>query len=146
MERSSPSPSPENTAPANLETEFRFITRQLVMFSHLNAHGRLFGGQLVGWLDAGVAQEAMRVMRTSNIVTKRFGEIIFNHPGEVGDSVEIWCRVESEGRTSITLDCRALVRRFVEDCERRHQICQCSIVYVALDEEGRPTPWGENRS
>ena len=92
-------------------------------------------------LDAGVAQEAMRVMGTGNIVTKKFGEMLFHHPGKIGDSVEIWCRVEKEGRTSCTFDCRVMVRRFVGDCQSRQQICQCTVVYVALDDHGQPTPW-----
>ena len=137
----SPKSGNRDTIPANLETDFTFISRQLVMFPDLNAHGRLFGGQLMSWLDAGGAQEAMRVMGTSNIVTKKFGEMIFHHPGKLGDSVEIWCRVEVEGTTSCTFDCRVLVRRFEGDCESLQQICHCTVVYVALDERGRPTAW-----
>ncbi len=139
-----PTPSPgHELVPANLGHDFIFVNRRLVMYNDLNAHGRLFGGQLMSWLDEGVAQIAMRIMGADNIVTKKFGEIVFDHPGRLGDSVEIWARVESEGRSSLTLDCRVLVCRGTTARDRPSQICHSTIVYVALDEEGTPVPWRE---
>lgn len=127
--------------PENLEQEFLFIGRRLVMYPDLNSYGRLFGGQLMGWLDEGTAQIAMRIMGTRNIVTKKFGEVVFDHPGRLGDSVELWCRVEHEGTTSLTLDCRVLVRGVPPESGPPRQICHCCVVYVALDDAGRPKPW-----
>lgn len=135
------SPRSKEDAPERLEQDYIFVNRRLVMFSDLNAHGRLFGGQLISWLDEGTAQVAMRLMGSNNIVTKKFSEVVFQKPGHLGDSVEIWCRIEREGVTSLTLDCRVLIRRGTEAGERAEQICHCSVVYVALDENGRPTGW-----
>lgn len=129
----------KSVVPADLEERFIFVSRKLVMYPDLNAHGRLFGGQLMSWLDEGAAQVAMRIMNTTNIVTKKFGEIVFQNPGRLGDSVEIWCREEKRGRSSLTLDCRLLVRGW--EPSERHVICHSTVVYVALDERGRPTPW-----
>jgi acyl-CoA hydrolase len=67
---------------------------------------------------------------------------VFDHPGRLGDSVEIWCRVERAGTTSLTLDTRVLVREIAP--EKLHQICQATVVYVALDKAGRPMPWKKN--
>ncbi len=125
--------------PASIENDFIFASRRLVMYSDLNSAGRLFGGQLMAWLDEATAQVAARVMRTQNLVTKKFGEVVFDHPGKLGDSVEIWCRVAKEGTTSLTLDCRVLVRKVSP--ESLHQICHSTVVYVALDETGRPAAW-----
>ena len=138
---SRPAGTPAQERPGVLGDDFLFVSRQLVMFSDLNAHGRLFGGQLVSWLDAGVAQIAMRLMRTSNIVTKKLGEIIFENLGKLGDSVEIWCRVAREGKTSLTLEARVLVRDFSDATKPARPICHSTIVYVALDAAGRPWPW-----
>ncbi|MBI4604403.1 MAG: acyl-CoA thioesterase [Planctomycetes bacterium] len=113
--------------------------QRLVMYSDLNAAGRLFGGRLMAWIDEATAMAAMRVMRTKRIVTKKFGEVVFDAPGMLGDFVEIWCRPEKEGTTSLTLDCRVLVRTIRP--EQAKQICRSTVVYVALDEEGRPKPW-----
>ncbi|MGH9363561.1 MAG: acyl-CoA thioesterase [Thermoanaerobaculia bacterium] len=125
--------------PAQIERDYIFATRRLVMYSDLNAAGRLFGGQLMGWLDEATAQAAARIMGTKSLVTKKFGEVVFDHPGKLGDSVEIWCRVEREGTTSLTLDCRVLVRAVAPETLR--QICHSTVVYVALDEQGRPVAW-----
>jgi acyl-CoA hydrolase len=113
--------------------------RRLVMYSDLNAAGRLFGGRLMAWIDEATAMSAMRIMRTNRLVTKKFGEVVFEAPGLLGDSVEIWCRPEHEGTTSLTLDCRVLVRKVHTDEAR--EICRSTVVYVALDESGRPKPW-----
>jgi acyl-CoA hydrolase len=113
--------------------------QRLVMYSDLNAAGRLFGGRLLAWIDEATAMTAMRIMRTNRIVTKKFGEVVFEAPGMLGDFVEIWCRPEREGTTSLTLDCRVMVRKV--HSEEAKQICRSTVVYVALDESGRPKPW-----
>ena len=128
--------------PLDLSEDHIFVNRRIVMYPDLNAHGFLFGGQLMSWLDEGTTQVAGRIMRTDNLVTKKFGEIVFENPSKLGDSVEIWCRVAKEGTTSLTLECRVLVRGLTKDRkERAHQICTCTVVYVALDELGRPMAW-----
>lgn len=115
--------------------------QRLVMYTDLNAAGRLFGGRLVGWIDEATAMTAMRITRTKRVVTKKFGEVVFEAPGLLGDLVEIWCRPEREGTTSLTLDAKVLVRTIPSDETR--VICRSIVVYVALDEEGKPWPWKE---
>jgi len=122
-----------------LEQDFIFADRRLVMYQDLNAAGRLFGGELMRWLDEATGLVACRIMGTKSIVTKKFGEVLFEYPGMLGDSVEIWCRVAREGTTSLTLEARVLVRGVAP--EILHEICRSTVVYVALDEGGRPTPW-----
>ena len=93
-----------------MEDEYFLATRELVMYTDLNAAGRLFGGRLMSWLDEASAMAAMRIMSTKNVVTKKFGEVIFEAPGMLGDFVEVWCRATKKGNTSLTLDCRVLAR------------------------------------
>lgn len=118
---------------------YLLATQRLVMYSDLNFASRLFGGRLLAWIDESSAMVAMRIMGTKRVVTKKFGETVFAAPGHVGDLVEIWCRPEHEGRTSLTLDCRVLVRSVGP--ERLTEICRSNVVYVSLDDEGRPAPW-----
>jgi acyl-CoA hydrolase len=113
--------------------------QRLVMYPDLNAAGRLFGGRLMAWIDEATAMAAMKIMGTKRVVTKKFGEVVFEAPGLLGDLVEIWCRAEKEGTTSLTLDCRVLVRSIQPAAAR--QISSSNVVYVAIDEEGRPRPW-----
>jgi acyl-CoA thioesterase YciA len=118
---------------------YTLASQKIVMYPDLNAAGRLFGGKLMGWIDEATAMAAIKIMRTRNVVTKKFGEVVFEAPGLLGDLVEIWCRPSREGSTSLTLDCRVVVRRDLPGDAR--QICRSSVVYVALDDEGRPKAW-----
>ena len=93
----------------------------------------------MSWFDEGTAMVAGSIMGTRKIVTKKIGEVVFDAPGMLGDVVEVWCKSRKEGRTSLTLDCRAVVRR---DAENPLQICHANVVYVAIDDEGRPRAWG----
>jgi acyl-CoA hydrolase len=125
--------------PQDLERDFIFASRRLVMFQELNAAGRLFGGELMRWLDEAVYLAACRIMGTKDIVTKKIGEVVFDYPGRLGDAVEVWCRTEREGTTSLTLEARVLVRGVGP--ETLHQICHSTLVYVSLDASGRPVAW-----
>lgn len=117
--------------------------QRLVMYSDLNAAGRLFGGRLVAWMDEACAMTAMRIMQTKRIVTKKFGEVVFEAPGLLGDYVEIWSKPTRLGITSLTLSCRVLARSIAP--ERAEPICRSTVVYVALDEGGRPAAWRRDR-
>jgi acyl-CoA hydrolase len=123
---------------------YTLAAQKIVMYPDLNAAGRLFGGKLMSWIDEATAMTAMRAMRTRNVVTKKFGEVVFDAPGLLGDLVEIWCRSSREGTTSLTLECRVVVRR--ENGDRVQQICRSSVVYVALDSQGRPRAWREKQT
>ena len=118
---------------------YELAGRKIVMYPDLNFSGRLFGGQLMSWIDEALAMMAMARMGTKNIVTKKFGEIVFDAPGLLGDVVEIWCQSREEGTTSLSMDCRVVVSR--GEPARLEQISSSSVVYVALDDEGRPCSW-----
>lgn len=126
--------------PTDLEG-YELAGRKIVMYPDLNFAGRLFGGQLMSWIDEALAMMAMNRMGTKNIVTKKFGEIVFDSPGLLGDVVEIWCLYREEGTTSLSIDCRVVVRR--GESATPEQISSSSVVYVAIDEQGRPCSWGK---
>ncbi len=105
-----------------LHQEYILSAQRLVMYSDLNAAGRLFGGRLMAWIDEASAMAAMRIMKSKRLVTKKFGEVVFDAPGMLGDFVEIWCRPERKGTTSLTLDCRVIVRSI--EPEQSKPICR----------------------
>ncbi|MEC8896635.1 MAG: hotdog domain-containing protein [Planctomycetota bacterium] len=127
--------------PVDLEG-YELAGRKIVMYPDLNFAGRLFGGQLMSWIDEAMATMAMGRMGTKNIVTKKFGEIVFDAPGLLGDVVEIWSRPVKEGTTSLAFDCRVVVSR--GESSRLEQIGSSKVVYVALDDAGVPSPWRKN--
>ena len=127
------------TDTGTVDEGFDLVSSRIVMYSDLNAAGRLFGGRMLSWIDEATAMAAMRIMNTQRLVTKKFGEVVFDAPGMLGDVVEIRCRQGREGRTSLTLEGQVLVRQVETDAAR--QICSCTVVYVAIDDTGKPMPW-----
>ena len=123
---------------------FEIATRKIIMYPDLSVTGRLFGGQLLSWIDEAVAMIAMKKTGTKNIVTKKISEVIFNAPGLLGDVLEIWCKPTKLGESSITLDCHVTVWRSKDQLHLT--ICSCSIIYVAINENGRPTIWNHKKT
>lgn len=119
------------------DVDYCSVNRRLIMSEHLNAAGRLFGGQLMGWVDESAALYCMDQMGTGHLVTKKISEVIFNEPGYPGDVLEFLCRITRAGRTSLSLECLVMTRPF-DPAEDRRLIVSCELVFVALDRNGRP--------
>ena len=129
--------SPVSSQPPELQG-YTLATRKIVMYPDLNAAGRLFGGQMLSWMDEATAMVAMSIMQVRRIVTRKFGEVVFDAPGMLGDVLEIWCKPAHEGRSSLTLDCLVVG---IRESRTPVSICRCNVVYVALDADGRPMEW-----
>ena len=82
-----------------------YKTRRVVMYSHLNSAGVLFGGQALAWIDEEAAIFAACQMGTTRIVTKKMSEVEFKSPGELGDILSIGAEVVRIGTTSLTVAC-----------------------------------------
>ncbi|MBR9997988.1 MAG: acyl-CoA thioesterase [Cyclobacteriaceae bacterium] len=115
----------------------KFYSRKLVKPQDLNSRGTLFGGKLLGWIDEEAAIFVMGQLNKKSIVTKFMSEINFINSAQNGDIVEIGMEVVSIGRTSITVRC--MVRNKISQAEI---IRIEKIVFVHLDQFGKPTPHG----
>lgn len=102
-----------------------------------NPRGRLFGGQLVAWMDKAAGFAAMRRARNV-VVTAAIEKIEFSVPIEQGDMVELVARVESVGHTSM----RVIVEVSKEDpfTDTRVLCTTGHFVMVSVDEDGVPIP------
>ena len=103
-----------------------------------NAHGTIFGGTILSHLDlAGAIAAARQAPR--NFVTRAMREVGFIAPVYVGDVVSFYTQVLRQGSTSVTV-------RVVVEAERskeprgRVKVTEAEIVYVAVDEAGKPMP------
>jgi acyl-CoA hydrolase len=114
-----------------------FYTRKWVKPEDLNAHGTLFGGRLLSWIDEEAAIYTIIQLGTNGCVTKYMSEINFINSASQGDIIELGIKATSFGHTSITLT-----------CEVRNKITQKSIltidkiVFVSVDENGKPVKHG----
>jgi acyl-CoA thioesterase YciA len=119
----------------------KYRTRKLVKPEDLNPRKTLFGGRVLQWIDEEAAIFAICQLGSSNIVTKAMSEINFVSTAVVGDVIEFGMDLVCVGNTSITLT-----------CDVRNKITKQSIikidkiVFVLLDENGRPKPHGKNKT
>lgn len=120
-----------------IEQPIDFRTRRWVRPEDLNAHGTLFGGSLLRWIDDEAVVYAVIQLGNSHVVTKYLSEIEFVDSARLGDIIEIGLVATSFGRTSITM--RADVRNIVTG---RSILTIERIVFVGLDGSGRPKPHG----
>jgi acyl-CoA hydrolase len=114
-----------------------FYTRKWVKPEDLNAHGTLFGGSLLSWIDEEAAIYTIIQLGTNGCVTKYMSEINFVNSAKQGDIIELGIKAVSFGRTSLTLTCE--VRNKIS---LKTILTIDRIVFVSVDEKGFPTPHG----
>jgi len=104
-----------------------------------NAYGTIFGGIILSYIDQAGAVEAHRHV-PGRLVTVAMREVEFHSPVLVGDLVSYFTETVKIGRTSVTV-------RVTVEAERgmgvgRVKVTQAEVVYVHVDDAGRPTPVG----
>ncbi len=106
----------------------------LLFPTHLNGAGRLFGGQLLMWIDE-VSGIVARRHSERNIITAAIDNLQFKEGAYSGDTVVLVGRVIHVGNSSMEVR----VDTYVEGLDgMRRPINRAYIVMVATDEEGRP--------
>lgn len=106
----------------------------LICPAHINHYGRLFGGQLLKWMDELAGIVAMRHCG-STITTAAIDNLQFRAPAYTGDIVVLRGWVTSVGRTSMEIR----VDTYRESLDgSREMINQAYIDMVAIDSNGRP--------
>ncbi|MEX1063316.1 MAG: hotdog domain-containing protein [Balneolaceae bacterium] len=113
----------------------KFFSRKIVKPQDMNAHGTLFGGTVLAWIDEEAAIYVSCQLGSSNIVTKFMSEIDFVSSAGLGDIIEIGMETVKFGKSSITVRCE--VR---QKFSRKVIIRIDKIVFVHLDENNRPAP------
>ncbi|MFT7583300.1 MAG: acyl-CoA hydrolase [Myxococcota bacterium] len=110
---------------------------QLVLPTHTNALGTIFGGQVMAWIDICAAMTAMRHARNS-VVTASMDALDFIAPIRLGDLVTLRAMVNYVGRTSMEVG----VRVEAEDPRTgvRAHTSSAYLTFVAIDEDGAAVP------
>ncbi len=119
------------------ETTGRLTTRCVAMPSDTNPAGDIFGGWVLSQMDlAGGICASQRAQ--SRVVTVSLERMSFIRPVKVGDILGVYTRVDGIGRSSITVNVEAWVRR--GRIGNREKVTEGKFKFVALDESGLPTP------
>ena len=112
--------------------------RVLMMPRDTNSLGTIFGGIILSYIDQAGAVEATRHSK-KKLVTVAMHEVKFIAPVFVGDLVSFYAEVAKVGNTSITIRVTVDATRGRTPYENV-RVTQAEVVYVAIDEQGRPVP------
>ena len=112
-------------------------TVQIVMQQHCNGYAkpRLFGGQIMAWIDVAGAVAARRYAQKA-VTTVCIDHLNFLQPAYLNDTVVLEAAVTWTGKTSMEVRVDSLVERLDGS---RELINRAYAVFVALDEEDRPS-------
>lgn len=114
------------------------ISTYIVKTSDLGFHGNLFGGKLMGWIDASAAAFCMQVCDTPRVVTVSIDECVFKKPAREGQLVKIYGSVNKIGNSSIELNIEARAHNVYTGGQS--PVLQTVISFVRVDEGGYPIP------
>jgi acyl-CoA thioesterase YciA len=103
-----------------------------------NAHGTIFGGAILSHIDLAGGIAASR-QASRNFVTRAMRGVEFIAPVYVGDVVSFYASVLRQGKTSITIKVSVEAERGREP-RQRVKVTEAEVIYVAIDETGKPTP------
>ena len=109
---------------------------EIVLPSHANNLGTVFGGVVMQWIDACAAMAAQRHCRRT-VVTAAVDELQFLMPIHLGDIVILSAQVNAAFKTSMEVG----VRVDAEDPKTGHRrkCLDALVTFVALDDDGKPT-------
>jgi acyl-CoA hydrolase len=111
-------------------------THQLVLPSHTNALGTIFGGTIMSWIDIAAAICAQK--HSGKIcVTASVDALNFLNPVRLGHMVKLSARLVYTGRTSMMVSVYVTAQDL-----KNSQTLPCVdalLTFVALDDQGKPT-------
>lgn len=112
--------------------------RVLMMPRDTNAHGTIFGGVILSYIDQAGAIEARR-QGLNQMLTVSMDKVVFHEPVFVGDLVSFWTDTVRVGTTSITTKvvCEAIRGT---DPNTKVVVTEATVVYVNVGADRRPTP------
>lgn len=112
--------------------------RVLMMPRDTNAHGTIFGGVILSFVDQAGAIEARR-QGCKLMVTVSMDKIVFHEPVFVGDLVSFWTETLKIGNTSITT--KVVVEAIRQgDPSTKFLVTEAQVVYVNVGEDRKPHP------
>lgn len=116
-------------------TESSVLMTELVLPSHANAIGTIFGGVIMSWVDIACAIAAGRYARSA-VVTVSIDHLHFIVPIKIGYNVQIHARVTYAGRTS--METEAIVEAENPITGKIDRATHAYLTFVALDAQGVP--------
>ncbi len=115
----------------------RVVISQVMGPTEANVHGNVHGGVIMKLVDEAGAVAALRHCRRS-LVTVAIDSLSFLHPVRIGNLLTLHAEVTYVGRTSVETAVRVEAEHMLTG--QVTHVASAYVVYVALDEQGRPAP------
>ncbi len=109
----------------------------LVRTEHLNHYGRLFGGQMLRWVDEFAWVAATRQFPGRNFVTRALQQVEFRHQVGNGEILTFEIELESQGVSSVAYAVRVSAQS--PATAKQRQVFTTTVVMVAVDTNGNKT-------
>ena len=107
--------------------------RLTLMPRDTNAHGTVFGGIILSYIDIAGGVEAVRHTKHDRFVTVAMREVIFHEPVYIGDLVSFYAKTLKVGNTSITVHVEVEAERFGSQGQLV-KVTEAEVVYVAINQ------------
>lgn len=114
----------------------RISLAQMMQPEHANNLGNVHGGWIMKLVDEAGALACMRHAQR-RVVTVAIDSMVFRHPIRTSDLVILNAEVTYAGRTSMEAEVQVIAENPITG--QRWQTNTAYLVYVALDDEGKPT-------
>lgn len=107
--------------------------RLTMMPRDTNAHGTVFGGIILSYIDVAGGVEAIRHTKHERFVTVAMKEVIFHEPVFIGDLVSFYAETVKLGNTSITVRVVVESERFGSHGQSV-RVTEAEVTYVAINQ------------
>src|SRR3954464_16091004 len=116
--------------------------RLTMMPRDTNAHGTVFGGVILSYIDVAGGVEAVRHTKHERFVTVAMKEVIFHEPVFIGDLVSFYAKTLKTGRTSITIHVDVEAERFGMHGQKV-KVTSAEVTFVAINQFREKVTIGE---
>ena len=117
----------------NTANEPNAAIRLTMMPRDTNAHGTVFGGVILSYIDVAGGVEAVRHTKHDRFVTVAMKEVIFHEPVFMGDLVSFYAATLRVGSTSITIHIVVEAERFGSQGQKV-KVTEAEVTYVAINQ------------
>lgn len=117
----------------NSENKRDAAIRLTMMPRDTNAHGTVFGGIILSYIDVAGGVEAVRHTSHDRFVTVAMKEVIFHEPVFIGDLVSFYAETLRVGKSSITVHVVVEAERFGSHGQSV-RVTEAEVIYVAINQ------------
>jgi len=121
-------PNPKSEIPRDVAIRITMMPRDT------NAHGTVFGGIILSYIDVAGGVEAVKTTKHDRFVTVAMKEVVFLEPVFIGDLVSFYAEPTRIGNTSITVKVVVEAERFGSHGQNAVRVTEAEVTYVAINQ------------